>query len=175
MPTFNQLKTLYPGPPHRFSDAILMFMSAHPDFYNSLKLANPNRFQVIPVVLTSFTPANHPLHTDEVIGIWYFDKSNFSRSVGPFFKQDFIVNEGSLHRRFVSYSRNNRGSVYVKPIGEFFRLYGSGNKYYDKGPGHVQRWQHDYANLVNLPHSRVLREWAKQLRDEYKKLGTCTI
>ncbi|MBI2669674.1 MAG: hypothetical protein HYX20_00790 [Candidatus Yanofskybacteria bacterium] len=175
MPTFQQLRTGYPAPHYPFSNTLLAFMANDNNFYSSLKLANSTRFQIIPVILTSHTVLPHPLSADQVIGIWYFDKVNFNTGNTPFFKQDFIINVGTRHTDYISYSAANSNGQSVKPIREFFRLYGSGTKFYNRNARHPQRWQHHYDNVINLPRSAELRAWAKKLRDEYRKTGNCTI
>ncbi len=176
MPTLAQLNAMYPVPTYPFSTALLTAMAGDAAFFGALKLSNTVRFQVIPYILLSHTPAPHPRHQDEVIGIWYLDKTNATAGMPPLFKQDFIVNVGHANTQFVSYSASPTvvGPT-VRPIADFFRDYGHGTRYYHRTPGHLQPWQHHYDKLVNLPRNTDLRAWARQLRDEFIATGICTI
>lgn len=142
------LKFLYKKYP--FSDSLKNFMLTHSGFFQSLKLSSPNRFTSIPLIITSHTPMGHPRYQDEVIGMWYLDKSGQQcrrhRRICKF-KQDFIVNLGTLNIEFVSYTENKSVGKYVRPLSEFFKHYGNRGKFYHDG----SEWQHHYGSIDELP------------------------
>ncbi len=155
----------FPKNQYPFSDELCDFMDNNPEFFCSLKLSNSSRFKFIPLIFTSHTPNNHTKHKDEVIGMWYLDTSknicNYHSRI-CFFKQDFVVNIGKRNKEFVSYSADIESGKYVKPISEFFRIYGSGGKFYHDG----KEWQHHYADISSLPDEPRLREWAQKIKRE---------
>src|SRR3989344_2375664 len=171
MPKFESLKRRFPHRSYSLSNPLLQFMEAQPLFYQSLKLANWRRFQVIPHIITSHTPASHSRTLDEIIGMWYLDKEGAGTQNNPFFKQDFVVNVGRLDSEFVSYTIGFPTSQYVKPITDFFRDYGAGGQYYHKG----SRWEHHYIDLVNLPNNPVLRGWCLALKHQWQTNGRCSV
>ena len=171
MPKFTSLKRRFSHKRYPFSDEILRFMEVEVSFYASLKLANWRRFQVIPRILTSHTPADHPLNSDQVIGVFYFDTRGTGTGNQPFFKQDFIVNPGGLNREFISYAAGFPISQYVRPIQDFFSNYGSNRQYYHQG----SRWNHHYLDLANLPHDQILIDWGSSLKQQWQANGRCSI
>lgn len=153
----------YPANQYPFSDELCLFMDNHLEFFHSLKLSNPRRFNFIPLIFTSHTPPNHPNHRDEVIGMWYLDNSQKqcgTHKRGCPFKQDFVVNIRHENQEFVSYSTDNNDDKYVKPITTFFNLYGANGKFYHDG----KEWQHHYSDVLDLPDEPKLRLWAKDLK-----------
>jgi hypothetical protein len=109
----------YPAKEFPFSDEICAFMDSNPCFHDSLKLANTTRFVFLPLILTSFLPGGHPLHSDEVLGFFYYDKK-----VG-WFKQDFVVNKNNEGKVFCAYvdgetKRKNSSCGSVCLIDDFF-------------------------------------------------------
>jgi hypothetical protein len=129
-----------------------VFMQAHAEFRDSLKLANPVRFALINPVILSRLPDGHALSDHHAIGIYYLDKENLRNGVLPYFKQDFIVRraDGTL----VSYTAPGlakiAGSPHVKPIADFEAPYGDGGKYYTR-PGHPKPLVHHHDDVSDLP------------------------
>jgi hypothetical protein len=135
------------------SEELLDWIESNPSFRKSLKLNNPNRFIKLPFLITSHTPRAHKLHKDEIIGIWYLDKNNYQNNQEPLFKQDFIVNKLKQNKEFVSFAANSfANGDYVEPIDNFFKIYGSGGKYYHKSG---IRWEHHYDSVADLPGNRL--------------------
>lgn len=151
----------YPAGEYPISDAICSFWDAHPDVYNSLKLSNANKFEFLKTIFTSHTPPSHHRSNDQVIGFWYLDFSGvlcqFHKRI-CWFKQDFIVNLNEKHKEFVSYSAKIENGKYIRPISEFFNLYGSSGKFYHDG----KEWQHHYFNIEGLPDEPNLKKLAQQ-------------
>lgn len=156
----------FPKPEYPFSDELCNFLDAHPEFFNSLKLSKPGRFEFIKLIFTSHTTPPHPMCSDEVIGMWYYDKSKpicKSHNCVCLFKQDFVVNKNHLNKEFVSYSTGNNDGVFVKPIKEFFKLYGDGQNFYHDG----SKWQHHYKDVIDLPDEPYLKLWAIKIKNLY--------
>lgn len=153
----------YPAINYPFSDEICLFMDNHPEFLVSLKLSNINRFLYIPLIFTSSTPSNHPLFNDQVIGMWYIDKTNVRANHPPFFKQDFVINKDSNNVEFTAFTSNaiirRINSPYVRLINDFFRDYGNNGQYYHNG----NRWDHHYNSVNDLPNEPRLRVMATGL------------
>jgi len=153
----------FPANRFPFSDEICLFMDNHPEFKNSLKIVNPNRFKYISLIFTSHTPPTHPFSNDQVIGMWYIDAINFRLSRFPLFKQDFIVNKDSNNIEFISYTTRpivrRANSPFVQPIQDFFRIYGQNGLFYHNN----QRWAHHYDNITDLPNEPRLRLMARSL------------
>jgi len=152
----------YPKNEYPFSDGICSFWDSHSEAFNALKLNNPKKFDFLGVIFLSHTPSSHPKSSDEVIGIWYLDYSGSSCKFHKricWFKQDFIVNIKKQDKEFVTYSANYEEGKYVKPINDFFRLYGDDGKFFHNG----KEWQHHYFNVLDLPDEPTLRKSAKQI------------
>jgi len=107
-----------------FSDGLVDWCKSHPEFLEALKIVYSEKFISLGVIVTSYSP-NYP--NDQVIGVYTYD---YQRK-NPIFKQDFIVNKGSLDKEFILFTRNFRGrsSKYVKDINEFYATYGKGGNY----------------------------------------------
>jgi len=155
----------FPKDKYPFSDELCNFMDQHPEFFQSLKLAKPNRFVFIPIIFTSHLPVGHPKSADEVIGVWYLDKKSLKENSKPLFKQDFIVNIGKSNHEFISYSAVNKDGKYVRPIKEFFKNYGENGKFYHDG----RRWQHWYNDTSDLPAEPNLKYLAEKIREKLIK------
>jgi hypothetical protein len=155
-------------PNYPFSDQLYDFMDSHRDFYESLKLSNDMDFECIPYIMLSSTPPGHLRYRDQVIGMFYFDKTerfcNFHKGI-CLFKQDFVINTNSANTEFVSYSTSNDKGKYVRPIKEFFTLYGDKGKFYHQG----SEWHHHYADIADLPNDQRLKDLAKKIKDSYSK------
>ncbi|MBI5151356.1 MAG: hypothetical protein HZA34_02150 [Candidatus Pacebacteria bacterium] len=153
----------FPAASYPFSDEICFFMDNHPEFLTSLKLSNDNRFLYIPLIFISSTPSTHPLFNDQVIGMWYIDKTNVRANHLPFFKQDFVVNKNSNHMEFITFTTakivSRLNSPYVKLINDFFSDYGNNGQYYHNG----NRWDHHYNSMNDLPNEPRLRIMATNL------------
>lgn len=138
----------YPENKFPFSDELCAFMESNPEFYNSLKIANTERFYFLKPILTSFVP-NHPtLSQDEVLGFFYFDIKT------KIFKQDFIINKDKQGKSFYSYVDEKtydkyKSCPYVLLINNFFKTYGENGKYYHRQ--HEKPWMHHYKNIIELP------------------------
>lgn len=77
--------------PLPFSDEFWEFVKVERAFAGSLKLTNPDRFEVLRTLIVSQLPEGHPLAENQVLGITYLDKVNLQKGERPFFKQDFVV------------------------------------------------------------------------------------
>lgn len=138
-------------------------MDEHPEFLKSLKLSNSKRFDFIPLIFTSHTIPSHEKNADEVIGLWFLDKEKAfckRHKTVCLFKQDFIVNTKKENKEFISYSSDNDKGIYIKPIKDFFVLYGNNEKFYHDG----KCWQHHYQNVENLPEEPRLRKLAVEAK-----------
>lgn len=158
----------FPSDKYPFSNELCAFMEAHNDARAALKASNVKRFVTLPEIFTSYTPATHKLHEDEVIGVWYIDKSDeFCKMHHKVcrFKQDFVVNVGKKDREYVVYAANMKVSKHVRPIAEFFSKYGQQGKYYHNG----EVWQHHYKNISDLPNENGLKKLAEQYLAEYNQ------
>ena len=149
----------YPPNEFPFSDEICAFMDSNPSFYDSLKLANTTRFTFLPRILTSSFPNNHPLHRDQVLGFFYYDKNK------KYSKQDFIVNKNKEGKEFYSYvdketKRKHSSCNFVCSIKDFFVVYGSGGKYYYREHP-TKPWMHHYEKFDDLPEDPEFRELAR--------------
>lgn len=71
------IRTYYDHDHFQLSDQLLDWIEQNKNFRNSLKLRHPKRFRKIPYLITSYTPSTHPLHKDQIIGLWYLDIANF--------------------------------------------------------------------------------------------------
>ena len=106
-----------------FSDEIITWCHAHPEFKDALKITNADRFQALGMVLTS-RPKNRP--SDFVIGFVAYDMQ------AQKFKQDFIVDVGNAHNEFMLYTKLPSGNYegkYVHHINQFFAIYGKDGNY----------------------------------------------
>lgn len=164
------LREKYPSEKYPFSDELCLFFDKHPEFYHSLKLYNEKRFVFIPLIFTSHLPSTEKEASDEVIGMWYFDKESIGDDSRPQFKQDFIINVNSENKQFHSYvDRNtctNNPSPFVHLISDFFRKYGKNGCFYNRN--HPKPWMHHYLNLEELPDEVDL----KRLADKCMKKET---
>lgn len=161
--TSNQnMRTKYPEDKYPFSDELCNFMDQHPEFHDSLKLANPKRFKFIPVIILSHTPESHPLSSDQVIGLFYYDKKT------RIFKQDYIVNKDQGHVEFISYSASQNDGDYVKPIESFFDDYGNKGPFYHRSDL-ACKWEHHYSSVESLPDVCDLRNLARRILKNSKK------
>lgn len=99
-----------------FSQELIDWCKAHPEFLGALKNVYPEKFISPAVIMLSYPPTG-----DEVLGVY-----SYHHTLGnPIFKQDFIVNKGRADTEFTLYTRNPAGSSkYVKDIGEFFAKFG---------------------------------------------------
>jgi len=154
------MRDRFPAAEYPFSDKLCQFMDDHPEFYRSLKLSNPRRFEFLPFMLLSSTPPDHPLYRDQVIGFLYLDKK---RNNGVLFKQDYIVNKNRADLEYISYSTTNDSGIYVRPIREFFELYGNNQIYYHNG----QSWHHRYQDVEQLPEDERLRNVATEIKNRF--------
>lgn len=151
----------FPPSYYPFSDSLCNFMDKNPSFYNSLKLANPARFEFIPLIFISHTPHWHKKASDEVIGLWYLDKDNLKSGRRPVFKQDFIINVNTENKFFKSYAvKEYVDNKIVFLIDNFFKDYGENRAFYHDG----KRWQHDYRDVNELPDELNLRLLATILK-----------
>lgn len=105
-----------------FSDEIIAWCHAHPEFKEALKVSNPDRFHALGMITTTFTK-NRP--DDLVIGFMSYDMTSKK------FKQDFIVDVSDKHQEFVLYTNlpTKQYSRYVKHINEFYAVYGKNGDY----------------------------------------------
>jgi len=140
----------YPSDKYPFSDQLCCFMDKHTDFFNSLKIEKNDRFKYLQPLAVIYLPENHQLYGDEILGFFYFDNSkcecNFHKGRCQF-KQDFVVNLGTRHVEFISYTHTDSPSQYVRPTKEFFEKYGNGCQFFHNG----FEWQHHYKNVEDLP------------------------
>lgn len=165
-----KMRQKYPATDFPFSNALCAFMDTNREFYKSLKLSNDARFHFLRIILTSMTPPAHPKSNDEVIGFFYLDtekKECHTHHCICRFKQDFVVNVGSLETEYVSYTTDMDCPPYVRPIREFFELYGENGKYYHDDNG--LRWQHHYATLNDLPNEPSLKADALSVLNEWSE------
>ena len=155
------LRRQYPKNRYPLSDALCIFMDNHPEVYNTLKLSNETRFLFIPIIGLTYLPKEEFRSNDEVIGMFYLDKVNHKLNKTPLFKQDFIVNQNSENRYYVSYSADKNNGKYIKSLSEFFLIYGKNGKFYHRNG--KKPWQHHYDYVIDLPDYPNLRETAKAL------------
>ena len=145
------MRKRYPPNKYPFSDDLYEFMENHPEAEAALKLSSPKRFVTIPLIFTPSLPQGHAKSADQVIGVWYYDKAKatcrFHNRVCNF-KQDFIVNVGTLGKEYVVYTASKKTPPYSQPISEFFKVYGSNGKFYHDGN---KEWNHHYENANDLP------------------------
>lgn len=105
-----------------FSDEIIAWCHAHPEFKEALKVTNPDRFYALGMITTTFTK-NKP--QDLVIGFMAYDMISMK------FKQDFMVDVNNQHKEFVLYT-NLPGKKYPKHvhhINQFYATYGKNGDY----------------------------------------------
>ena len=152
-------------PQGSFSPGLRTFMWEHPRFRASLKLADPDRFLLLPGIIVSRQPPEGPHPEDEVLGMWYLDKVHFVRRRRPFFKQDFVVNVEGDDTTFVSYSASNVCGPYVLPLRVFFSTYGDGKRYYHRDDP-KKFWVHHYDGVDDLPDIGNLRELGRRAKEE---------
>lgn len=107
-----------------FSDQIIAWCHAHPEFKEALKVTSPDRFYPLGMVTITYTK-NVP--GDKVIGFMAYDMD------AGIFKQDFIIDVGSKEREFVLYTRHpqRRYNRHVRDIKEFYARYGKNGDYAD--------------------------------------------
>ncbi|MGH7141858.1 MAG: hypothetical protein ACREF5_00030 [Candidatus Saccharimonadales bacterium] len=153
------IRAFYDHDHYQLSDQLLDWIEKNKDFRNSLKLRHPRRFRKIPYLITSHAPSTHPLHEDQIIGLWYVDLVNVVKKQQPYFKQDFIVNKKGKSEVFISFAQNNFvGGNYVESINSFFKKYGSNATYYHRG----KKWEHHYGDIQDLPNTK-LQELARKI------------
>ena len=128
-----------------FSVGLRSFIITRPDFWKSLKLAQPNRFVLLPLLLISHLPDSEK-NDGEILGLWYWD---IEKNI---FKQDYIMNVGSNDKIFVSYSIDKfvTKTENVKTIQSFFNTIGAGGKYYTRD-NTEKSWMHHYRPENELP------------------------
>lgn len=145
------MRKRYPPTNYPFSDDLYKFMENHPEAEAALKLSSPKRFITVPLIFTSGLPQGHAKSADQVIGVWYYDKAKatcrFHNRVCNF-KQDFIVNVGTLGKEYVVYTASKKSPPYSQPISIFFKEYGSNGKFYHDGN---KEWNHHYESSKDLP------------------------
>lgn len=126
-----------------FSNEIIAWCHAHPEFKEALKVSNPDRFHALGMVLTSY-PKVKP--SDLVIGFVAYDMQ------AKGFKQDFIVDIGANHAEFVLYTNlpSKQYGKYVHHINEFYALYGKNGDYAD-----THHFDLDY--LLNMGNTELSR------------------
>jgi hypothetical protein len=146
------------------SDDLLNFMDAHPDFEESLKLSNTDRFVCLNHFILSQQPPSTTHHQDQVVAMWYADKWNIRSGIQPFFKQDFVVNLGMRNQEFVSYTSKRSHPPYVYSLSAFFAKYGDGDKYYHRQGS--KPWVHHYNDISDLPEDDHLRAEAESIKTE---------
>jgi hypothetical protein len=151
----------FPANEYPFSDQLCNFMDAHADFFDSLKLANYTRFKLIPIIAITHTPDTHLRSGDEIIGMFYCDVDNYHENRPPFFKQDYVVNIDGMNQKFVSYSASQSSGAYVKPMADFFTMYGNNGQFYHRNG--TRPWEHHYDNARDLPDYLGLRQAGQDL------------
>ena len=153
-----------PLPAGPLSPGLRSRLQSDVDFYQSLKLANRERFVFLDFIIISRLPQDAPYPEDQVLGFWYFDR------VSQVFKQDFVVNVGSKDNQFVSYSRKNNNGPFIRPIKEFFEKYGDGQRYYHRDHNNPNKiWEHHYRDEEgdeNVPDIGNLRELARKAQQD---------
>lgn len=107
-----------------FSDQIIAWCHAHPEFKEALKVTNPDRFYPLGMVTVTKTK-NVP--NDKVIGFMAYDMD------AKIFKQDFIVDVDSKEREFILYTRHPQRQYgkCVRDINDFYSRYGKNGDYAD--------------------------------------------
>lgn len=159
-------RSRYPSKKYPLSDSLCKFIDNHPEFEKAVKLGAPERFILFPLIITTSTPLSHKNSSDQVIGLWYYDKNK------PYckrhkkvcvFKQDFIINVSNKEKEFVAFSAKQPQPPYVKNIGDFFIEYGNDGKFYHDGN---KQWNHHYATINDLPDEPHLRELARTIELE---------
>lgn len=107
-----------------FSDNIVAWCHAHPEFKEALKVTNPDRFYPLGMVTVTKTK-NVP--NDKVIGFMAYDME------AKIFKQDFIVDLNGKEREFVLYTRHPQRQYgrRVRDINDFYARYGKNGDYAD--------------------------------------------
>jgi hypothetical protein len=129
-----------------FSSDIIRSIDDYPEFKQSLKLYNSERFYTLHTVIIS-APTHLP--NDEVVGIFYYDKHR------KIFVQDFIVKqEGKI---IIHYKKRGGNNKAVKNIKDFELRYCVQNQY-RKPNGDLE---HHYSSANELP---------DPLQNEAKKL-----
>lgn len=153
----------YPEIYYPFSDELCSFMQSERIFYDSLKLAHPERFEFLPIIFTSHLPHWHKKSTDEIIGLWYLDKQNLKEGEKPIFKQDFIVNKESSGKEFHAYvdkiTAKKMKCKFTHEIDDFYKEYGDNKKFYHRE--HPSKpWMHHYDDINDLPDEPNLKNIA---------------
>lgn len=142
-----------------FSDEIIAWCHAHPNFKDALKVANADRFHGLGMVLTS-KPNKRP--DDYVIGFVAYDM------VERKFKQDFIVDIGSSHKEFVLYTKlpSKNYDKYVQHINNFFAVYGKDGNY-------ANTHHFDLQYLLNMGNSELSERAVRTIKrsEEIVKAG----
>ena len=130
-----------------FSDQIIAWCHSHPDFKYALKVTSPDRFYPLGMITTTRTK-NVP--DDLVIGFIAYDMTE------DIFKQDFIVDIGNEHRKFVLYSKHpeKKYGKYVHHIKDFFAKYGQNG---------------DYANAHHVDLNYILAMGNKELSERTQR------
>ncbi|MDO8487602.1 MAG: hypothetical protein Q7S45_04860 [Candidatus Curtissbacteria bacterium] len=105
-----------------FSRELVLWCKTYPDFAKALKIVYPDKFLTLGAIVTSFCSYKPK---DQVIGIYAYAYTMKE----PIFKQDFVINKGSLHKRFILYTRYPTASKMIKDISDFYRTYGMDNNY----------------------------------------------
>jgi len=152
----------FPADKYPLSDELCTFIDSNPKAREALKFSNTKRFIAIPLIFTSNTPKTHPKHKDEVIGLWSIDKSGefcSRHKTVCSLKQDFIVNIEKKNQDYVVYTADRKFKKLVRPIKEFFKVYGQDGKFYHNG----KEWNHHYAKIDDLPDEPNLRKLVSEL------------
>ena len=107
-----------------FPKTLKDYCKLNPDFSRGLKIIYYDKFIALQAVSTSYSP-NFP--NDEVIGIYVYD---YGKKL-PKFKQDFIVNIGGNHQKYILYTSYKPviNGLTIKHINEFMETYGKGGFY----------------------------------------------
>lgn len=134
------------------SSQLKKFMQENESFYHSMRFHNP-KYVPLNCIFISTSPI---IPSDEVLGVWYFNREGRGTCGDAYFKQDYIVNLRKEHQRYVSYTNVRQPNAHVQPIAEFFKRYGDGEKYFCHVDGRSQFWNHRYATLDELPNSQRL-------------------
>ena len=133
------------------SNELWSFIESHPEFLLSLKIFNLQKFEFIPLIFVLTLPPEHPRFGDEILGFWYVDKENLINNQMPIFKQDYVVNKNKGGKEFISYSRDVYDGEFVKPLREFFSIYGVAGKYFHDN----LKPDHHYKKISDLPDEKL--------------------
>ena len=105
-----------------FSKELVAWCKSYPEFSRTLKIVYPEKFITLGAIVTSHCSYKPE---DQVIGIYTYAY----KMKRPIFKQDFVINKGSLNRQFILYTRFPNKSKIIKDISEFYKTYGQDNNY----------------------------------------------